>query len=83
METNLKRLIPPGLQDIKQVKLYTQWGPLMPSDEEQNETYPKPLKEVIESVKADRKKRAQAKLLLGNKTPAMGTKKNDNNNKGH
>eukprot|EP00957_Ditylum_brightwellii_P151563 11542408-Ditylum_brightwellii.AAC.1 len=34
METNLKRLLPPGLQDIKQVNLHAQWGLLMPTDEE-------------------------------------------------
>jgi hypothetical protein len=50
-----------GLQEIKQVELWSQYRPLMPK-EHQDECWPMPCKEVIDREKKKKKKKAKGKL---------------------
>ena len=58
-----------GLKPIKQVKLWSKWGPLIQDEEERNSLCPKSTDEIISKVKGNKTKKsavkkAAAKALL-------------------
>eukprot|EP00957_Ditylum_brightwellii_P178691 13610829-Ditylum_brightwellii.AAC.1 len=71
MEENLVELVPTALKPIKQVELWKKWGPLIP-EEYRTDTCPKPLNEVINSIKESNREKSkmltkQKKLQNANK----------------
>ena len=75
-ESVLEGLKKIGLKPIKQVELWSKWGPLIQDEVERNALCPKPPDEIISKVKGDKSKNAAAKkavavsLLEGTSTTA-------------
>ena len=75
-ESVLEGLKKIGLKPIKQVELWSKWGPLIQDEVERNALCPKPPDEIISKVKGDKSKKAAAKkavalaLLEGTSTTA-------------
>ena len=75
-ESVLEGLKKIGLKPIKQVELWSKWGPLIQDKDERNALCPKPPDEIIRKVKGDKSKKAAAKkavavaLLEGTSTTA-------------
>lgn len=58
---NMQKLEPPGLQAMKQFKLFKKWRKFITLEEDRLETCPKPLDDVMMAVKQMKKDRAEVR----------------------
>lgn len=73
MEEALEVLSPPGIPPIKQVELYTKWGPLV-RQEFRDSICPRPSEETMKRVKAGKKEnRAGKKTTIDDQSTRIST----------
>mmetsp|Transcript_29630 Transcript_29630/g.43116 ORF Transcript_29630/g.43116 Transcript_29630/m.43116 type:complete len:98 (+) Transcript_29630:515-808(+) len=75
MLSELQPLPPPGIQDIKQVEMYTKWRHLLP-DYAKDVTCPKPSDTVIKKIRDERNAKAKARQNKGEANQSVKGDKN-------